>query len=230
MNLNSEPIRNWFGFTRRERRSTFIMLLVIILIIGLRYSIPESQIDIEDISGKVADMEVHSGIPGSDSTFRRKPFSADLNTGAKFRKPSDIKKSIPQKSKVDINTSDSATLVKLPGIGPVLSVRIIKYRHLLGGFASIQQVKEVYGLKEETYELIKGRIYADTLMITRININTAGYKELSHIIYLEKFEVTAILKYRELKGRISGISDLTENKLITKEKAKKVSPYLNFKE
>jgi competence protein ComEA len=285
MNLNREPIKNWFGFTRRERRSTFIMLLIVILIIVLRYSIPESSIAIEDITSTFSSVENHSELYGQDSLSNGEPFSFDPNTasydtlmklglaakeastlisyrnkGGKFRQPSDIKKVYgiggpkaeklvhfivvkkttlekvrnpslpPQKSRIDINLSDSATLVRLPGIGPVLSARIIKYRRLLGGFARIDQLQEVYGLPVETFESIKERIFADSTVITRININSAGYKELSRFPYFEKYEVTAILKYREIKGSITGISDLTENKLITKEKAYKVGPYLKFED
>jgi DNA uptake protein and related DNA-binding proteins len=133
-----------------------------------------------------------------------------------------------KKSMIEINRSDSATLVELPGIGPVLSARIIKYRHLLGGFARIEQLKEVYGLPEETFESIKGRVFADSTVITRININSATYKELLRFPYFEKYEVSAIMKYRELKGRINWIDDLTENKLITTDKAKRVGPYLKY--
>ena len=281
MNLNWEPIKNWFGFTRRERKSAFIILLIIVVIIGLRYTIPDSQIAIEDVTGIVSNAGNQSEISGLDSASNAEPFSFDPNTasldtllklglaakeaktllsyrskGGKFRQPSDIKKIYGidsakavklvafvhvkqdtlqkvrgrnrQVSGFDINMSDSATLVKLPGIGPVLSARIIKYRRLLGGFASIAQLKEVYGLPEETYELIKGRVFADSMMITRIGMNSAGYKELSRFPYFEKYEVTAILKYREIKGRITGIGDLTNNKIITAEKASKVRPYLNF--
>ena len=72
-------------------------------------------------------------------------------------------------------------------------------------------------MPEETFELIKGRVYTDSLSVTQININSAGYKELSHMPYFDKYEVTSILKYWELKGRIYGINDLTANKLITPE-------------
>jgi competence protein ComEA len=117
----------------------------------------------------------------------------------------------------------------LPGIGPVLSARIIRYRNLLGGYAHIEQLKEVYGLPPETYEIIKGRVIADSSAITGIEINTAGYKELSRLPYFKNYEITSILKYRELKGRISGMEDLTDNNLLTHEKADKVRPYLNFR-
>ncbi|MCX6300560.1 MAG: helix-hairpin-helix domain-containing protein, partial [Bacteroidia bacterium] len=135
-----------------------------------------------------------------------------------------------QKPLLDINTCDSASLESLPGIGPVLSVRIIKYRNLLGGFAEVQQLKEVYGLPEETYDLVSGRIYADTAVIRKININTADYKKLIRMPYFEKYEVTAILKYRELKGRIGGMDVLIVNNLIAEEKADKIKPYLQFGE
>jgi DNA uptake protein ComE-like DNA-binding protein len=252
MNINSEPIKNWFGFTRRERRSTFIMFLIIILIIGLRYTIPDSRIAIEDITGTIPDAENDSKLSGTDSIAIDEAIPGNLinngRTGSAYNKRAyGIEgKRIPfvknkqtalqkvsnyprQKNPlIEINRSDSATLIKLPGIGPVLSARIIKYRRLLGGYSSIDQLKEVYGLPVETFELIKDKIFADSSMITKINVNSASYKELSHIHYFEKYEVTAILKYREIKGRIKCITDLTENKLITPEKAGKVRPYLRF--
>jgi len=252
MNLKNKPIKNWFGFTRRERRSTFIMLLIIILMLGLRYTIPDSRIAIEDITGTIPDEENHSDLSGKDSLYANDLSTGNLmnsgKTGSVYIKkaygiegkrilfvknkqtPLQKVSNYPRQKKplIDINRSDSATLVNLPGIGPVLSARIIKYRRLLGGYASTYQLREVYGLSVETYELIKDKIFADSSMITKININSAGYKELSHIHYFKKYEVTAILKYREIKGRITCITDLTENKLISLEKAGKVRPYLRF--
>jgi DNA uptake protein ComE-like DNA-binding protein len=250
MNLSTEPIRNWFGFTRRERRSTFILLILIVFIIGSRYLVPGRQISLKDVTGSDLTSKALSELafvenspnPGASSDrFSEKSRSAsgiyrykkDITTSSIYRnrdedsRPNSAKQRRPL---LDLNNADSASLVKLPGIGPVLSVRILKYRHLLGGFVRIEQLKEVYGLKEETFEMIKGRVFADSLAVSRININSAGYKELSHIHYFEKYEITAILKYKEIKGRIIGIGDLIENKLISAEKARRVGPYLKFDE
>ena len=230
MYLNKEPIKNWFGFNRRERRATFVLLFIIVIIIAARYLFPDSLIAIEDISGTIPPDE-RRALLGLDSSNKKKEISYDLSKGTKFKKPLNTSKSLPQKTiKVDINAADSITLVRLPGIGPVLSARIIKFRHLLGGFARVEQLKEVYGLPAETYDMIKGRVYADSAQIIRININSATFKEILRLPYFEKYEVTAILKYRELKGRINGIDDLTENKLITMEKAIKLRSYLKFEE
>ncbi len=283
MNLNSKPVKEWFGFTRRERRSSFILFIIVIIIIASRYIVPERNSAIEDITMGISGIGSYAGLISSDISYAMQPFSFDPNSasydtliklgfaekeantiikyrskGGKFRQPSDIKKiygidekiaekfipfievktdtirnvkrvfSRQQKTLLDINNCDSASLDRLPGIGPVLSARIIKYRNLLGGYATVDQLKEVYGLPVETFDLIKGKIYADSSVILRIKINTAGYKELSRLPYFEKYEVSAILKFRELKGRITGIGDLTENKLITSEKALKIRHYLKF--
>jgi DNA uptake protein ComE-like DNA-binding protein len=229
MNINREPIKNWFGFNRRERRATFILLFIIVMIIGVRYLFPDSLIAIEDISGTIPQEERSAALSGKDSLNNRKVVSNDTYKVTKFKKQVKTSKFLPQKiAIVEINTSDSITLIKLPGIGPVLSARIIKFRRLLGGFARVEQLKEVYGLPSETYEMIKDRVYADSSQISRININSATFKEIIRLPYLEKYEVTSILKYRELKGRINNIGDLIDNKLLTTEKARKVNPYLKY--
>jgi len=129
---------------------------------------------------------------------------------------------------VDINRCDTSELIKLPGIGPVLSLRIIKYRNLLGGYVRKDQLREVYGLPAETYDLIKDKVYVDTLIITTIDINSADFRTLVRFPYFDKSDVTSILKYRELEGRISSIEELVDNKLISEEKAGKVRSYLRF--
>ena len=49
----------------------------------------------------------------------------------------------------DLNTATPIDLIKVYGIGEVLSNRIVKYRKKLGGFSSNNQIYKVYGLKPE---------------------------------------------------------------------------------
>src|SRR5688500_9623509 len=59
------------------------------------------------------------------------------------------KKTIASKKepeKFNLNQADTAQLKKVYGIGDKLSLRIVKYRDVLGGFISMKQVGEVYGL------------------------------------------------------------------------------------
>ena len=53
---------------------------------------------------------------------------------------------------VDINTADTETLDTLPGIGPALAERIITYREEHGPFDSGEELMEVKGIGEATYE------------------------------------------------------------------------------
>jgi len=241
MKTNLEPFRKWFGFSRRERRSSFMLLLIILITILIRYLTPESAMTIEDLSSLYVLQEKATGstadtIPAivrgsayrTDGTLydevRAKRVYGSHNRGAAASVGSYQSKS----ELIELNSADSALLESLPGIGPVLSVRTIKYRELLGGFSTISQMREVYGLSEETYTLIKGMIRADTLKIRKIKVNQADYGQLIRHPYLERYEVSAILRYRELSGNITKLGDLTGNKLLDAEKAAKLGPYLDF--
>lgn len=211
--ISFKPFLQWFGFTRRERRASFILLVLIVLVTGFRYIIPQRNVIIEEIP--VKEGTVKSGIEGAKTVTHGQKFS---------------EKGISHQSlTLELNTCDSASLEALPGIGPVLSARIIKFRKLLGGYARIEQLKEVYGLSEEVFNLISSRFYVDTLKIRKILINSAEFKDLARLPYLESHEVTSILRYRELQGNIHDMSDLTENNLLSSETAAKVGPYLDFR-
>ena len=106
---------------------------------------------------------------GSGPVTGRSP----LSRGATAQSPvTNHQSPIPNhQSPININTADSAQLLPLPGIGPVFAGRIIKYRELLGGFVRSDQLYEVYGLKDETIEMIMDQIYIDTLGIKKMDIN-----------------------------------------------------------
>jgi len=60
--------------------------------------------------------------------------------------------------KLNINTASEEGLVKLKHIGPVLAKRIIDYREQYGPFAYLEDLKNVRGIGEKTYEKIKIQI------------------------------------------------------------------------
>ena len=61
-------------------------------------------------------------------------------------------------SKVNINTADSAELQTLTGVGPATAEKIIAYRESNGRFASIEEIKNVSGIGDKTYEKLKDYI------------------------------------------------------------------------
>jgi DNA uptake protein ComE-like DNA-binding protein len=212
--LSFGPVKNWFGYSRRERRASFILLLLMVTVIIARYMVPERKHETEVIT-------LESGFPEADT---QKTANYVDYTGHATGKRIPVRK----KQILELNTCDSAALESLPGIGPVLARRIIKYRNLLGGFVSAGQLREVYGLSDSTFDIISKRVWADSSRVARINLNTVDFKRLIRLPYLEKYDVMAILKYRELQGSIESLDVLVRHNIISREKANKIRAYMEF--
>lgn len=126
---------------------------------------------------------------------------------------------------IEINSADSTEFVKLRGIGPVYAMRILKYRNLLGGFYSKEQLLEVYNFPEETFYEIKNHISIDTTLIKKIRINFVEYSELLRHPYLNKKQVGSILNFRNKNGIISDISKIQVVESLDSETLMKLRPY-----
>ena len=57
--------------------------------------------------------------------------------------------------KVNLNTATKEELMTLPGIGEAKADSILSYRESAGGFQSIEQIKEIEGIKDGVFEKIK---------------------------------------------------------------------------
>ncbi len=83
--------------------------------------------------------------------------------------------------KLDLNSVSVEQLQQVKGIGEVLSNRIVRYRLSIGGYRSLIQLKDIYGLSGEVRkELLK---YLDEIPFNfeRKNINTIRVLELSEL-------------------------------------------------
>lgn len=58
-------------------------------------------------------------------------------------------------SLINLNTADADMLCTLPGIGESRARDIIAYREQHGGFSSVEEIMQVSGIKESTYEKLK---------------------------------------------------------------------------
>lgn len=56
---------------------------------------------------------------------------------------------------LDINQVSATDLEHLPGIGPVLATRIIKFRQKNDGFMRVEQLQDVEGIGDKTYKRLK---------------------------------------------------------------------------
>ena len=62
------------------------------------------------------------------------------------------------KGKININTADSTQLQDIPGVGPATAEKIISYRDSNGYFTSVDQIKNVSGIGDKTFEKMKDMI------------------------------------------------------------------------
>ena len=128
---------------------------------------------------------------------------------------------------IELNSADSTELVKLRGVGSVFANRIIKYRNLLGGFYTTEQLLEVYNFPEETYRQIEPYIFIDQQKIQQIRLNFADYGQLIRHPYIEKEQVKAILDYRNSNGAFQSVDQLMESGIIDAENVSKIKPYIS---
>ena len=56
---------------------------------------------------------------------------------------------------IDLNTASTADLCTIPGIGESRATAIIEYREKNGGFGDIEELKNISGIKDATFEKIK---------------------------------------------------------------------------
>ncbi len=128
---------------------------------------------------------------------------------------------------VDLNKADSIALEKLKGIGPTLASRIVKYRNLLGGFITTEQLKEVWGLNDTLYQLIIPQIQISTpIEIRFLNLNIDSFPALASHPYVGKKIAGLILNYRKQHQRFNNTDELKNLPLLTDENFRKLAPYL----
>lgn len=59
---------------------------------------------------------------------------------------------------VNLNTASVSELDSLPGIGPTYAQRIIEYRQSNGGFKSVDELKNVKGIGDKTFDKLKNSV------------------------------------------------------------------------
>jgi competence ComEA-like helix-hairpin-helix protein len=134
----------------------------------------------------------------------------------------------PVEKKIEVNIATAEELKSLRGIGEKLSERIVTYREKLGGYVSVEQIAEVYGLSAETFESIKTKVTVDLNIVKTIEINHVEMKELAAHPYFTFQMAKLIVNYRLQHGPYSSMDELLKSKGIEIEDVTKVEPYINF--
>lgn len=131
---------------------------------------------------------------------------------------------------LELNSTDTASLKQIKGIGISFAKKIVGYRNVLGGYASVEQLKEVYGMKPEMYEQIRNSFTVNSSAVRKINVNTASIEKLKSHPYLRDFtKARAIYEFRRKKIKLKNIDDLKGLDELNEDDLRKLEPYLEFK-
>lgn len=94
----------------------------------------------------------------SSSTPPEAPLVQSGGENAQFENSSNAPKQPVEISVIRINSATKVEFEGLPGIGPSLAERIIQYRDQIGGFRSVEELKQVRGVGEKLFEKIRDRV------------------------------------------------------------------------
>jgi DNA uptake protein ComE-like DNA-binding protein len=127
---------------------------------------------------------------------------------------------------IDLNRCTAPDLIRLPGIGPVLSDRIIRYRGLLGGFVNTEQLYEVYGLDSSVVALISPMLTLTYDSVSPLMLDSCSFSELARHPYIGSSAARLIAKYRSLMGTPVTLGDMVRQEIISNEQALRLAPYV----
>ena len=159
----------------------------------------------------------------------KKTYSKDTKTTKKAKTSNLGWQDRKEAAIVELNTADSTQLVAMYGIGPTTARRIISYRRLLGGFYSVEQLREVQNFNEETYIKLYPQFAVDTSKIKRINLNDFKYNDLKRHPYVTTAQLNSIMNYKKLMGRFNAVGDLLKYHLLDTLTYERVQPYLEVR-
>ena len=129
---------------------------------------------------------------------------------------------------LDINQATKEDLMKIKGIGAGYSERILKEKETLGGFVSMEQMQDIWGLPEDVVASLNKYFKVGlNPPIKKIDINNATLKELAQFHNFRSALAKEIVTYRSMNGDIK-IEDLSKIKGFPVEKIKIIALYLEF--
>jgi DNA uptake protein ComE-like DNA-binding protein len=131
-------------------------------------------------------------------------------------------------SKLDVNLASLEEWMKMPFIGEKRANQIIRFRTALGGFRSLDQLREVYLLPDSVYERILPKLIISQNETTAIDINTANFDLLNNHPYISSKQANQILRYREEHGKFLTLDDMEKILPLRSDTSwlRKIRPYL----
>lgn len=143
--------------SRGKRQSIIVIGFGLIVLSGiiLYYALSMPKISVQDTSASVytvsevsetATQITANTVTGNGTDGAEAGAQSDADSGS----DADVSVSYP----LDLNTCTAEELMTINGIGEVKANNIIEYRDYLGGYTSVDQIKNIKGIGDKVYEKI----------------------------------------------------------------------------
>lgn len=127
---------------------------------------------------------------------------------------------------LDLNTADTTEFMLLRGVGRFTAMQIIRYRQALGGYYSTSQLYEISEIANDRIDSLLPHLYADTSLITPIEVNRASVKQLYSHPYISYKQAEQLYDLRRRKLRLHSPDELSA--VFSPDERQRLLPYLRF--
>lgn len=131
----------------------------------------------------------------------------------------------------DLNTIDSLTLIRIPGIAARTASVILKNRLRYGGFYNPRQLQEFLtwdAARDYMDEWCTVWFTTDANRLRLIHINEATVSELQRHPYISHEQAIEIVRYRTRHKRLASIVEFQQLTTFSAEQIQQILPYLTF--
>ena len=146
-------------------------------------------------------------------SYEKKPYEA---------KPYEAKQIVKQ----DLNSIDSAGLIKIPFIGAFRAQKILEARKKWGGFYSMAQLKLLYSFDSTACANVEKHCFINVANIQRVNLNTCTIKEIQNLPSSSYYVAKNISDYKKIVGTIQNSEELVKNNIVERDKFEVLKYYL----
>lgn len=136
---------------------------------------------------------------------------------------------------LNLRTADTTELKMIKGIGSYRAKQIIRYREQLGGFASVEQLREVKALQpllkdSLSTDSLLSHFFIDSVRIVPLKVNSMHVERLQRHPYLSFEQARAIYELRRKKIHLKHLDQLRTLDCLTEQDIQRLRPYLSFEQ
>lgn len=125
---------------------------------------------------------------------------------------------------IELNSADTAMLMRVPGVGKYYARQIYNRRKWLGGFYTPDQLLEIEYFPTEAINYFR----VDESTIKKLNVNQLSLSDLKRHPYINYYQAKDIVDYRRMRGPLKNIDELRLMKNFSERDIARLKHYVEY--